>query len=476
MANPARKTAGTDAARQYTLSPFQQRAYAYSSSFDLVLDGGKGGGKTELVSYIVVGDIEAYGDRCRVLLIRKTYKGLSDIEDRLRSLFQRLYPGVRSNAAEHVFRLPNGAYVELGQLEVPADLDKYAGRSFSRVIVDEAGQYGDPSLIDRLRGSLRAPEGIPTRFDMTMNPGGPGHAWICERYVFKSQPWVPFVDKRTGREVVRCPSTYKDNPFIDQAEYLEQLKAATPDDPELFRAFSEGDWTIKRGAFFAGCLEEERNAFGPWDPAAFRTWRAQHRDQGWYYYLAHDFGVSAPSCTFVCAVSGGGEGPDGRFYPKDSVLLLDELATDTPGYPNVGLGWTIPRLAEEIKDLAKTWGIPARGCADDASFAKMGHQAGSVADEFTREGVHFRPAKKRDRKSGWQRMRTMLSDAGKADRPGLYISRSCSYFWRTAPFIGRDPRRPDDLDSKDSDHAVDCARYALAHERGGFGVKYGNFM
>ena len=99
MGSPARKTAGADAARQYTLSPFQQRAYAYSSSFDLVLDGGKGGGKTALISYIVVGDIESYADRCRVLVIRKTYKGIADIEDRLRSLFQRLYPGVRSNAA-----------------------------------------------------------------------------------------------------------------------------------------------------------------------------------------------------------------------------------------------------------------------------------------------------------------------------------------------------------------------------------------
>lgn len=460
-----RKASNVEAPVAYTLSPFQQRAYAYSHAFDLILDGGKGGGKTELVAYIIVGDIEANGDRCRVLVIRRTYKGLSDIEDRLRSLLQRLYPGMRHNAAEHVFRLPNGAYVELGQLEVPADLDKYAGRSFTRVVVDEAGQYGDPSILDRLRGGLRAPEGIPTRFDMTMNPGAAGHGWICERYVFRAQPWLPFVDKYTGREVVRCPSTYKDNPFIDQAAYLEQLRAATPDDPELFRAYSEGDWTIKRGAFFAGCLEEERNAFGPWNPLEFRTWRAQHRDQGWYYFLAHDFGVSAPSCTYVVGMSGGGQGPDGRFYPKDSALLIDELATDAPGYPNAGLGWTIPRLAEEIRDLAKLWGIEASGCADDACFSRTGLAAGSISDEFAREGVRFRPAKKGDRKSGWQRMRTMLSDAGKPDRPGLYVSRGCTYFWRTVPFIGRDPRRAEDLDSREPDHAADCARYALGYQR-----------
>ena len=40
----------------------------------------------------------------------------------------------------------------------------------------------------------------------------------------------------------------------------------------------------------------------------------------------------------------------------------------------------------------------------------------------------------------------MLQDAGKPDRPGLYVSRLCEYWWHTIPVLPRDPRKPDDVD------------------------------
>ena len=85
----------------------------------------------------------------------------------------------------------------------------------------------------------------------------------------------------------------------------------------------------------------------------------------------------------------------------------------------------MPRLAEEIKQLAKRWRIKPDGVADDAIFARTGSGAGSISEEFRREGVHFVPARKADRLSGWQVLSRMLLDAGKPDRPGLYISRNC---------------------------------------------------
>ncbi len=73
--------------------------------------------------------------------------------------------------------------------------------------------------------------------------------------------------------------------------------------------------------------------------------------------------------------------------------------------------------------------------------------------------MHFEPAQKGDRVSGWQRMRRLLADAGKPDLPGLYVSRNCRYFWLTAPYAGRDMKRPEDLDSSGADHALDAMRY-----------------
>jgi len=71
--------------------------------------------------------------------------------------------------------------------------------------------------------------------------------------------------------------------------------------------------------------------------------------------------------------------------------------------------------------------------------------------QFARSGVSFSPARKADRRTGWEVMRRMLSNAGKPDLPGLYVSRGCEYFWRTVPYLTRDPKRPDDLDSRLAD-------------------------
>jgi hypothetical protein len=148
----------------------------------------------------------------------------------------------------------------------------------------------------------------------------------------------------------------------------------------------------------------------------------------------------------------------------DVTPIIDELATNKRDRPHEGLGWTVPILAEEIVAMCERWGVSATGCADDAIFAKSGHGAGSIADEFTRAGVRFYPAKKADRLTGWNIMRRMLADAGKPDVPGLYIARTCSYFWETVPYLGRDQKRVEDVDSASPDHAADAVRYGCLRQ------------
>lgn len=99
--------------------------------------------------------------------------------------------------------------------------------------------------------------------------------------------------------------------------------------------------------------------------------------------------------------------------------------------------------------------------ADDSIITKTGSGAGCIADEFQRAGVHFEPARKADPMSGWQRLRRLLADCGKPDRPGLYVSRACRYWWLTAPYAGRDMKRPEDVDSSGADHGLDAMRYGV---------------
>lgn len=438
------------------LSEFQQRTMAVPETFDLFLGGGRGGGKSFVMGLLCLRHAEQYGDRARMLFIRKSYAGLRDFELTAREVFGLAYGTAYSyNASEHLFRLPNGATLELGQLESPADYGKYQGRSFTLLLTDEAGQYAAPDQLDILRSNLRAPKGIPVRMIVAANPGGPGHHWLAGRFVFAGSPWKPFDEAKSGRQWVYAPSTFAQNPFIDQAGYKQQLQSSCPEDEELLRAWLEGDWAIARGAYFSNVIAEARNATDIWETIPKR----------WETYLAHDFGSSAPSVTYLVAKSPGGPGPDGRFYPRGSLVLVDELATARTGDLNKGLGWTVPTLAEEIMGMLKPWDVKAEGCADDAIFAKTGSGAGSIADEFQREGIRFQPAKKADRITGWQIMRRLLADAGKPDVPGLYVSRRCRYWWATVPTLARDTRRVEDVDSSGPDHGADACRYACLFER-----------
>jgi hypothetical protein len=365
---------------------------------------------------------------------------------------------LRYNSQEGLFRFPNGATLEINQLEGPGDYQKFQGRSFTLLLIDEAGQYAVPDLLDRLRSNLRGPRDLPIRCVIAANPGDVGHQWLAKRYVFKAAPWTPFVEESSGRQFVYAPSTFLDNPFIDQAQYRKQLESSCPSDPELLRAWLEGDWAVARGAYFGAVLDERRVAVAMW-PAI-----PTYHGEPWPASLAHDFGSSAPSVTYVIARSPGAEA-FGRFYPRNSLVLVDELATNEPGAMNKGMGYTVPILAEQIKAMCARWKIKPSGVADDAIFARMGSGAGSINDEFRRAGVTFRPAKKADRITGWNVMRRLLQDAGKPDVPGLYVARHCEYFWATVPYLGRDPRRVEDLDSRGPDHAADAARYGCLFQR-----------
>ena len=164
-----------------------------------------------------------------------------------------------------------------------------------------------------------------------------------------------------------------------------------------------------------------------------------------------DWGSSAPTILYICLRAPGGQGP----FPKDSLILVDELAVVNPTDLNEGLKWPIPKLAEAIKDLAKEWNVFPGGVSDDAYGMDQ-----SLLNALGQMGCYFqRPTKARV--SGWQKMRTLLHNAAERNgQPGLWISARCEYFWQTVPYLERDPLRPEDMVTKGPDHAADACRYA----------------
>src|SRR6185437_16642817 len=125
-----------------------------------------------------------------------------------------------------------------------------------------------------------------------------------------------------------------------------QLESSCPTDPELLRAWLEGDWAVNRGAYFAAVLEEARVAVGPFDKVP--VWYGEP----WYTYLAHDFGSSAPSVTYLLAESPGAKIGE-QYFPKGSIVALDEYAVYRRDALNTGLGWTASKTAEALLEFCE---------------------------------------------------------------------------------------------------------------------------
>lgn len=437
------------------LTDFQRRMNEIPPEINLALPGGRGSGKSTGIAFAMLKHSERVLERAAMVYVRRSYPALRDFEQVERNVFNTVYGAdARYSANDHVWRLPRGGFLENAQIDCYADLQKMQGRSITLLTVDEIGQYADSTIFDMLRSNLRAPKGITTRTIVACNPGAVGQAWVYKRWMLGKEPWKAYRDEH-GAWWMYCPSTVDDNESIDRDAYRQQLRAACAHDPELLKAWLSGDFTSATGSYFGHVFDEKRNVVDL--PAKVPI---DEYGKPWPTYLALDFGSAAPSvCYLMCESPGGKIGE--QFFPRDSLIALDEYAVYRRNNLNQGLGWTAATLGEALKEWCDGWKVSPDGVADDACFAKTGHTGGSIAQEMAAKGVRFYAAQKGERIPGWQALKRMLADAGTPDRPGFFLSRRCEYALQTLPFLARDMKRPEDCDSSGPDHAADALRYAL---------------
>ena len=194
-----------------------------------------------------------------------------------------------------------GATLTFGYLADGADVARYAGSSYSFVGFDELTRF-EEAHYRRMWRVLRQPTfvgaapmardgtslaDVPQRVRSTSNPGGPGHAWVKDR----------FISPETRRpDAVFLPSRVSDNPHLDTAAYLDTLAELPtaerhrlvygdweiPDDGELFRR----EWfvLIERHQL----PPDLRSAVRYWDLAATEP-SASNRDPDWTVGLRLDW-------------------------------------------------------------------------------------------------------------------------------------------------------------------------------------------
>ena len=457
------------------LNDFQRRAMLVPESVNLALTGGRGGGKSWAMAALIMRHVVKYQWKARVLFVRQSHQGCEDFVLILRELFMKVWgAGVRYNANAGIWSgFPGGGYIEVNQISSHQEYGKFQGRSYTMICADEVGQFPTVELLSLLRSNLRGPMDVPKRMVYASNPAGVGHSWVYKRFVLKANPWHPY--DLDGETWVTAPSVFAGNPFIDREKYARDIVAACSFDSELLRAFRDGAWDVVRGgAYFGGCLDEKRVMFPAWrfpegvtvrdflrpkaTPVGGGIALAEPDLEPWRYWIAMDWGFAAPCVIYLCGRSPGAKVQD-RWYPRGSVLLLEEISTARPDQLHMGSELAVADVALLIKRMCNRWGLPPRGVCDDACGIR--NQNGvSVVDTFAENGVCFREAGKGSRLGGWTKMREMLNDAGKLDKPGLYVADACRYFWDTVPFLARSMRNPEDLDGA-LDHGADAARYGV---------------
>lgn len=417
-----------------------QRLLLSCPVYEVFFGGARGGGKTDGVIGEWSGHAAEYKSNATGLMVRRTSTELGETVERAKQILGPI--GARFTSKPDECVMPDGGRMNFAYLERDADAARYQGHNYTRVLIEEAGNFPNPAPIMKLHATLRSGAGVPALMRLTGNPGGPGHQWLKARYIDPAPLGMKVItDPDTGLERVYIPSRVSDNVALDHAKYVAQLKQSGS--PELVRAWLYGDWDVVAGAFFSEFNRAEHVV------------PVQDLPSHWARFRAMDWGFARPFAVLWFAVSDGSL-PQ---FPRGALIVYREWYGSN-GQPNVGLRLTAEEVATGIFEREAA-GEVSRGVADPSMFAQDGGP--SIAERMNRVArLNFYPGDNKrvargGAMGGWDQVRARLR--GDGDRPGLFFFDTCRDLIRTLPALQHDADMAEDLDTEGEDHAADTLRY-----------------
>jgi len=417
-----------------------------------------------------------YGEHAIGLMVRRHRTQLVETVERSRQMYGPL--GWKFQEVEKMWRAPNGARLRFAYLERDADAEEYQGHSYTRVYVEEVGNFPSDKPVLKLMATLRSAHGVPCGFRATGNPGGPGHNWVRRRYIDAAPlGWVtgvrefedPFTGEHHTRDWVYIPSRLSDNKFLG-ADYVANLQMVGSE--LLVRAWLTGDWSVIEGAYF-DCWDSEKHVVAPFrvpdDWLRFRAldWgSASPFSVGWWAVVSSDYELRLPVhvARGAGAVGAGGSGVDEyrcRVLPRGALVRYREWYGTKAPDTNEGLKLTAEEVALGVRQRSAGERF-AYTVVDPSVFRQDGGP--SIAERMIRAGLSgLRPGDntrvpQRGAMGGWDQVRARL--VGREGVPMIFCFGTCSDSIRTIPVLQHDPDRPEDLDTDAEDHAADEWRYA----------------
>ena len=440
-------------------------------TFELLLAGSRGTGKSEWLIGDFAQDIGKGHPSWRGFLMRPTHKQLMDLVLKSQQVYHRAFPGAKFVSSPNpVWTFPGGERLEFHQMRTLDDYWKLHGHNFDWMGQDELTIVADPEVYLKCMSLVRGPkgDGVPRRVRAATNPSGPGHNWVKERFGLPLGhldivgPEIQEEGKRPRRAICGYLS---ENPYLEE-DYIMTLRTACSSAAQL-KAWLYGDWEISEGGMFDDLWVGKHHVI-PDIPFHMIP-------QGWRISRSFDWGSASPFSVGWWATS------DGDAIMIDNQVLgavrgdrirIAEWYGNKPGEYNKGLNMLNTEIARGIVQRERAMGIAERvrpGHADAAIFQRSNGTGISIADDMGRAGVRWIPSEKHggSRVQGWQQMRSLMKGAlptetgQPRENAGLFICERCSDFRRLIPNAPRDDKNMDDLDTTWEDHIADEVRYEL---------------
>jgi hypothetical protein len=289
--------------------------------FEVFFGGARGGGKTDAVLGDFLEHADRYGSNAIGIMFRRQRTELIETIERSRQIYTPL--GWQYHEQDKMWRAPDGARLRFAYLERDADAEAYQGHSYSRVYVEEIGNFPSERPVLKLMATLRSGAGVPVGFRATGNPGGPGHQWVKARYIDPAPAGWKVCATRAGW------SAYSSRPACRITSFSVTTMwrgCGRADRRNLVRAWLEGDWSVIDGAFF-DCWSSAKHVIPPF---------AIPND--WLRFRSGDWGSARPFSFGWWAVVGDKcKTPDGAVLPRGCLVRYREWYGMVPGKPNTGL-------------------------------------------------------------------------------------------------------------------------------------------
>jgi len=122
----------------------------HSPVFEVFFGGARGGGKTSGMLGEFAIHAKRYGPDAVGLMVRRDLVQLVETIEESKKLYTPM--GARYQSQEKMWRFPNGARFRFAYLENDSDAEAYMGHSYTRVYIEEVGNFPKPAPVMKLMG------------------------------------------------------------------------------------------------------------------------------------------------------------------------------------------------------------------------------------------------------------------------------------------------------------------------------------